>query len=274
MPTAVVTGASSGIGRACARALRGRGFEVWAGVRDDGDAASVETEGLVPLRLDVTDDEQVRDAARRVGEETGGRLAVLVNNAGIAVPGPLEGLDLDDLRRQFDVNVFGVHRVTRAFLPSLVPAHGRIVMMGSLSGRVGMPFLGAYAASKHALRGYTDALRRELAPFRVHVALVEPAAVDTAIWSKAAPDESTMAGWPRRYRRQAQALAERIADGAGERLSPAAVARHVVHAATADSPRARYAMPLRSRVLSRVFPMLPERITDSLVQRELDAMID
>jgi NAD(P)-dependent dehydrogenase (short-subunit alcohol dehydrogenase family) len=176
-PTAIVTGASSGIGQACAVRLARAGWRVLAGVRREGDAP----EGTEELLLDVTDAEQIRDAAERVDELNG-----LVNNAGIALGSPLELVPVDQLRHQLEVNLVGQVAVTQALLPALRRAKGRIVFMGSIAGRSALPFLAPYAASKHALEAVADSLRLELKPFGIPVSIVEPGSIRTAIWGRSA----------------------------------------------------------------------------------------
>ena len=184
----VITGASSGIGRAAALPLDRQGVIVHAGVRKEEDAASLEAEAsdrLVPVFIDVTDQDSISTAKAEVAAASGDRgLHGLVNNAGISVPGPLEFLPLEDLRKQLEVNVIGQIAVTQAFLPQLRRARGRIVNVGSIGGRTVTPFLGAYNASKFALEALTDALRMELRPWNLSVSIIEPGAVDTAIWEK------------------------------------------------------------------------------------------
>jgi NAD(P)-dependent dehydrogenase (short-subunit alcohol dehydrogenase family) len=189
----VVTGASSGIGEACALDLAQRGYLVYAGVRGDADARRVAAHhaNLRSVRLDVTDPDAIATAVQTV---SGGGVPLLgiVNNAGIAVAGPLEFLPLEDLRRQFEVNFFGALAVTQAFLPLLrARERGRVVFVGSISGRLTPPLLGPYSASKHALRAASNALRLELAPAGIRVSLIEPGSVKTPIWAKgrAASDE-------------------------------------------------------------------------------------
>ena len=187
MRAAVVTGSSTGIGRASALALARDGFRVFAGVRkpEDGEALVAAAEGeLEPLSLDVADGDAIAAAAERVREATGGRLAGLVNNAGVVVPGPVEGVDLDELRRQLEINVVAQVAVTQAFLPQLRAAHGRVVFMSSIGGRMSLPYLSPYNASKHALEAIGDSLRQEVGPFGVDVAIVEPGAVATPFWDK------------------------------------------------------------------------------------------
>ena len=177
MRAALVTGASSGIGAASAVRLVGAGWRVFAGVRRAGDAPP----GTQEVLLDVTNEDQVRAAAERIEELHG-----LVNNAGIALAMPLEFIPLQELRRQFEVNVVGQVAVTQAFLSHLRRTRGRIVFIGSIAGQSALPFLGPYAASKHALEAVTDTLRLELRPFDVDVSLVQPGTIRTPIWTKSA----------------------------------------------------------------------------------------
>jgi len=182
----VVTGASSGIGEASALDLAQRGYLVYAGVRGDDDARRIAAAhaNLRAVRLDVTDPPAIAAAVQTVANG-GVPLLGIVNNAGIAVAGPLEFLPLEDLRRQFEVNFFGALAVTQAFLPLFrARGRGRIVFVGSISGRLTPPLLGPYSASKHALRAASNALRLELAPAGIRVALIEPGSVKTPIWAK------------------------------------------------------------------------------------------
>ncbi len=186
--TAVVTGASSGIGEATARHLDSLGFTVFAGVRKPADAERVDAAGserLRALELDVTDADSVAAAAEKVREATAGTgLAALVNNAGIAVTAPLEFVPIDELRNQLEVNVIGQVAVTQALLPGLRAARGRIVNVSSIGGRIGLPLAGPYAASKFALEAISDSLRRELRHLGVKVVVIEPGGVKTPIWDK------------------------------------------------------------------------------------------
>src|SRR3990167_7866879 len=185
----VITGASTGIGAACAIELHRRGFRVFAGVRKAADGLRLQEQAsrwLAPLMIDVNDEASIAEAAKTVaGSLDGGRLVGLVNNAGIMVGGPLETLPPGELRRQLDVNVVGQLAVTQAMLPLLRECRGRIVNVGSFSGRVAVPYSGAYAASKHALEAMTDALRIELRRWGIAVSIIEPGSVKTPIWDKA-----------------------------------------------------------------------------------------
>src|SRR2546429_6668900 len=181
----LISGASTGIGRACAEHLDGLGFAIFAGVRNQSDADSLRGAGsgrTQPVMLDVTEPESIASALRIVDEAATAGLSGLVNNAGISVGGPLEFVEIDEWRRGLEVNFIGQVAVTQAALPALRKARGRIVNMTSIGGRLASPFLGPYNASKYALEAVTDSLRLELRQFGVAVAAIEPGAVATPIW--------------------------------------------------------------------------------------------
>jgi NAD(P)-dependent dehydrogenase (short-subunit alcohol dehydrogenase family) len=264
----VVTGASSGIGRACALRLAAAGWAVFGGVRTPEDAESLRAEGIEPLQLDVTDAAEIAAAAEIVGPELYG----LVDNAGIAIAAPLELVPIDELRHQLEVNVVGQVAVTQAFLPALRRARGRIVLMGSIGGRSALPFLGPYAASKHALEALADALRVELRPWGVAVSIVEPASIRTAIWTKGAARADELSdGFPREA---AELYAARIARfrqvalSRGPGADPDDVAKAVEHALTARRPKARYLVG-RDAHLRAWVERLPTRARDRLLARLL-----
>jgi NAD(P)-dependent dehydrogenase (short-subunit alcohol dehydrogenase family) len=273
----VVTGASTGIGAACARLLDEQGYRVYAGVRRDKDGTALRrgaSERLMPLKLDVTDADSLRAAAERVESEVGEEgLAGLVNNAGIAVMGPLEVLPLDDVRRQLEVNVVGVVATTQAFLPALRRAKGRIVNVGSLSGTMAAPFLGAYSASKFALEALTDAFRMELSPWGIGVSIVEPANTATPIWDKPDAVGKVLKGLPKAkralYERQVENMAEAMQRMAKEGGAPERVAGVVVDALASASPKARYFVGTDERMATSVMKMLPDWVQDSLILRVL-----
>jgi NAD(P)-dependent dehydrogenase (short-subunit alcohol dehydrogenase family) len=271
----VVTGASSGIGEATALHLNTLGFDVFAGVRKDEDAERLKVAGLTPLKLDVTDPDSIEAAASELRGPSGGRLAGLVNNAGIAVSGPLEFVPIDELRHQLEVNFVGQVAVTQAFLPLVRAARGRIVNVSSIGGRVALPLLGPYAASKFALEGVSDSLRRELRPLGVHVALVEPGGIKTPIWDKGnARAQEMMGGMPPEAEqlygdlfRSVRQQARRIAAETG--LPPRVVAEAIGHALTARRPKTRYVMGRDARARAIAARFLPDRVFDGLVARTL-----
>lgn len=265
----LVTGASTGIGRAIARAVTAAGFLCLGTVRSRADAEELEDEGIVPVILDVTDRDSVEHARRAAEEELDGLpLFGLVNNAGVAPAGPLERQPPEEFRRALEVNLLGAAAVTRALLPLLREARGRIVNISSVSALVPLPFLGAYAASKAGLEALSDSLRRELAPVGVDVSVVEPGTVRTPIWDKAAgSDPGPYRGSPyeeRFLRLRDDALAE-AADG----RPPEDVARVVVELLTSERPEPRVLLASPS-LPYRILPHLPDRWVDWFVSRQLE----
>ena len=214
---------------------------------------------------------QVAALAARVG---GAPLAGLVNNAGIAVAGPLEGIALDDVRRQYEVNVFGLLAVTQALLQSIRAGHGRIVNIGSIGGRINTPFVGPYSSSKAAVRSLSAALRRELRPWDIRVALVEPGALDTPIWRKGEEGATeTIAALPAHvrtlYARPLEALLDATRTIAAGASSPDDAARAVEHALTAERPKTVYTVGRRAQVQGALHSLLPARAFDALVARAM-----
>ncbi len=278
MPTVVITGASTGIGRACALHLDREGWQVFAGVRSPAAADALRAAGserLIPLSLDVTDPDAIAAMVEAVAREVGeAGLQGLVNNAGIAVGGVLEFMDLDAVRQMMEVNVVGALAVTQPLIPLLRRARGRIVMMSSIAGRSATPLVGAYAASKHALEALTDALRIELHPWGIQVSAVEPGNVTTPIWEKAlAQAEEQLSRTPAPIRRLYGPLLElglrKIRRAAGGRgTPPEAVARVVHHALTAARPRTRYLVG-RDAVIQYWVERLPDRLRDRIVLSQL-----
>jgi len=269
--TVVITGASTGIGHAAAQRLAREGFRVFAGVRKPQDAERLRAEGLEPLEVDVTDPAAIAAAARRVGEDTES-LAGLVNNAGVAVASPFETLDLDDLRRQLEVNFVGHVAVTQAFLPRLRRAQGRIVNVGSIGGRMALPFNGPYHASKFAMEAFSDSLRQELRPWGIHVAIVEPGAIDTPIWERGSQEAKRLAeGMSAEGRELYGAQLSRVDEVVGEMtrgaIPPEKVADVIVHALTARRPRARYVVGRDARMQLVLKALLPTRVLDAAVAR-------
>jgi NAD(P)-dependent dehydrogenase (short-subunit alcohol dehydrogenase family) len=271
VPTVLLSGASSGIGLACAERLSRAGWRVLAGARrPEHLEALAALPGVEPLELDVTDEAAVARAAAAAGE----RLDALVNNAGIAVTGPVEGLPLSAWREQLEVNVIGQVAVTRAALPAVLRARGRIVNMSSIGGRMALPLFGPYAASKYALEAMNDALRRELRAHGVEVVAIEPGAIATPIWGKGlTAADGHLDGMDEEQRRRYGGLiaavrrqAERAqVDG----LEPGEVARVVETALTARRPRTRYVIGREARVQAVIGRVLPDRAVDALVGRVL-----
>jgi len=272
----VVTGASSGIGEACARRLAGLGFEVFAGVRkpEDGERLAREMPGVRALGVDVTDAASIAAAEATVRDATGGRLAGLVNNAGVAVPAPVEHQPIDDFRRQIEVNLIGQVAVTQAFIPLLRAGRGRIVNMSSIGGKVAVPLLGAYAASKFGLEGFSDTLRRELRPWGIEVAVIEPGTIATPIWDKGlASGDELIATMPDAAQRDYGDLIATVRTaserGARTGLAPDAVAKDVAHALTAKRPKTRYLVGREAKSRALVARLLGDRFVDRAVARAM-----
>ena len=272
----LVTGASSGIGEATARELVAHGFDVVAGVRRDEDAERLRASvgGLEPVELDITDADAVAAVAERLAARDRGRLAGLVNNAGVVVSGPLEFLEADELRRQFEVNVFGHMTVIRALLPLLRTARGRVVNVGSIGGRLGFPFIAPYHASKAALDSLTTSLRREVRPWGIRVALIEPGTIATPIWEKGLRyvDELERRMPPEGielYGRALQASTEITERMTGAAAPPALVGRAALHALTARRPRRRYLVGRDARALAAMTRVLPAKAMDAAVSRQM-----
>lgn len=272
----VITGASSGIGAACALALDTLGYRVFAGVRHPADGERLQRQAgprLMPIRLDVTDSASIAAASHTVSAMVGDRgLAGLVNNAGIGVAGPVELLPLADWRRQFEVNVFGLIAVTQTFLPLIRKGRGRIVNMGSIAGRAAMPFMAPYAASKHALEAITDALRLELQPGGIRVALITPGAIATPIWRKTRQEADTWdATWSQELKDMYKEGFTRIKDAAtaaGEQAQPAGVvAAAVAHALQSRWPKTRYLVGSDAAIRSWLALLLPDRLNDWIITR-------
>ncbi|HJQ43414.1 MAG TPA: SDR family oxidoreductase [Jatrophihabitantaceae bacterium] len=271
MPNVLVTGAGRGIGKTTTLRLAAAGWDVYAGVRNeaDGDALLAEAgERVHTLRLDVTSEDDLKMLGGRLPPE----LHAVVNNAGIAVGGPIEALRAEALREQLEVNVVGQVAVTQAVLPRLRASRGRIVLVSSISGRISNPNLGAYAASKFALEAIADALRIELHPWRIAVSLIEPGQIDTDIWRNAGDVlEETVAGMRPEHRelyakhidgmRKAIPLAQRMA------ASPDGVAKAIEHALTARRPKARYVIGATTKLQIALAGVTPTPMMDASLRK-------
>jgi NAD(P)-dependent dehydrogenase (short-subunit alcohol dehydrogenase family) len=269
----LISGASTGIGRACAVHMAASGCSVWAGVRTEKSAdeiKSMNVRGLQPLFLDVTDEASIAAAVSMVKKKAG-MLHGLVNNAGIAVGGPIEGLATEDWRRQFDTNFFGLIELTRLCLPMLRESKGRIVNMSSLSGRIASPYLAPYAASKFALEAYSDSLRREVGKFGVQVCVVEPGPIDTPIWRKSINDglkrnlkmpEDVKEVYGRSLEKFFKGLEKTVIAAAPVSL----VVKAVDHALRARQPRTRYPVGRGIGLLTSVSNVMPDRLMDKLLR--------
>lgn len=273
MPRVLITGASTGIGQASTLRLARSGWTVLAGVRRSEDGERLAGEGpagrIEPLQLDVTDAAQVAAAAAGVGS---GGLDALVNNAGMGVGGPLEVLSDEEWRRQFDVNFFGQIAVTRALLPALRRARGRIVFISSIGGRVAMGFNGPYAASKHAIEAVGDALRVELHSSGIQVALVEPGSVATPIWDKSRgiAEQLTIPPELQQQYREVVVKMDKVLEETGQRgIPPEAVAESIEKALTATRMPARVLVGKDAKMMLAAKRVLPDRVFDRIVRSRL-----
>jgi NAD(P)-dependent dehydrogenase (short-subunit alcohol dehydrogenase family) len=276
----LISGASTGIGRATAVRLAGAGWDVFAGVRkaEDGEAVRGESpDRIQPVILDVTDAATIEAAAATVREAVGDRgLAGLVNNAGITVQGPLEFLRIEDLRRQLEVNVVGQVAVTQAVMPDIRKATGRIVNMSSVGGRVAHPFLGPYNASKFAIEAITDSMRKELRPWGIHVIVVEPGSMATEIWDKGArgvqEQRDRLGERGREFYGEVLEKFREVAVKTGERGKPPdAVAKVVEKALTAKRPRTRYLVGPDAMAQVALSTVLPDRAFDAVEAKYLES---
>jgi NAD(P)-dependent dehydrogenase (short-subunit alcohol dehydrogenase family) len=277
MRSVLVTGASTGIGRATALRLDADGWRVLAGVREPADGESLRaaaSERLLPVTLDVTEPEQIAAAAELVGREAPNGLDGLVNNAGVAIPGPLETIPLEDFRRQIEVNLTAYVAVAQAMLPSIRQAEGRLVFLSSIGGRVAFPFGGPYHASKFATEAIGDVFRQELRPWGIKVALVEPGSIDTPIWDRGQrKSEEIAAKSPRTnllYGAAIEKFRKVIEDTAERGIPPEKVANAISHALESNRPKSRYLVGLDAKVQARLKPLIPTAVFDRIVARQLN----
>lgn len=277
MKTVLITGVSSGIGYDAARFLVEKGFRVFGSVRKEADATRLQTElghNFTPLIFDVTDGPAIKTAVETVTEQVRGQgLVGLVNNAGIATPGPLQYLPLDDLRQQLEVNVVGVTAVTQAFLPLLGASFdrtfppGRIVNISSVSGKISYPFMGAYAASKHALEALSDAWRRELMLFGIDIILIEPGTVQTPIIYKFKTQLSRFEH--SEYGSLFKTVAARATERESDNIPVTKISRIIHQALTHPRPKSRYPVPRRWLTGWFLPRTLPDRWMDWLTAKQL-----
>jgi NAD(P)-dependent dehydrogenase (short-subunit alcohol dehydrogenase family) len=271
----LVTGASTGIGRATALRLDASGWRVFGGVRREKDAEALRVAGserLTPLILDVTDADQIAAAADRIAGELGDSgLDGLVNNAGVSLPSPLETMPIDDFRRQIEVNLTGQVAVTQALLPSIRVARGRIVFISSIGGRIAFPFTGAYHAAKFGIEAVGDVFRRELGRTGISVSIIEPGSIATEIWDRGGQAADEIGGRsPRREALYGDSIAryrkvvERVA---GRGISPDEAASVVERALDARHPRTRYLVGTDAKLQARVKYLIPTRLFDRILAR-------
>ena len=263
----LVTGAASGIGRAAALLLAERGFGVYA-----TDMSQKELDDLprmtqiIPVRMDITDDADVGKTFEFI-DAKGTGLFALINNAGIFSPGPLMELSIERLMQQYNVNVFGTHRVTKSFFPLLLKAKGRIVNVSSVAGFVATPFSGPYASSKHAIEGWSDALRRELMPFGVKVIVIEPALINTPMWDRDIEGRIEQYCGSMFYEANRKKLEHEAAEAKAHGVQPEVVAEAIYQALTLPNPKPRY-LVTNHPVQHRLARFLPDALLDRLLAKE------
>ncbi len=270
----VITGSSTGIGLATARLLADQGYIVHAGIRKTTDAQALQHERIHTFIVDVSQRDSMAAAIQLLNEKLQAVQVVhLINNAGVAVPGPMEALKDEQLRQQFDVNFFGLLEWTRLCLPHIRRTEGRIVNISSVSGLVSSPFLGAYCASKHALEAATDALRMELLPMNVKVILIEPGPIATPIWQKGlgqadAHLESMHKVGTEVYSSAIQRFEKKISFAEKQAIPVERVANAVAKVLTQTSPPVRQIVASIPVILqTRLFQVLPGKWADKLVQK-------
>lgn len=266
----LVTGASSGIGEATAVLLAQKGFRVFAGARRVEKLKALEGLGggrITAIPLDVADRQSVADAVREASSASA-PLYGLINNAGVSVTGPLEQVPVEDWRRQFETNVFGVIAMTQAVLPQMRETGvGRIVMIGSVAGRIASPFMSAYAASKHALEGLSDSLRREVNKHGVFVSLIRPGFINTPFGEPEQEGFARYAAQGAPYAKELAAFKAWHAKGHPNGAPPSAVADAVLDALTAARPRSRYVVPGKMFGALALRNLAPTALTDRIFER-------
>jgi NAD(P)-dependent dehydrogenase (short-subunit alcohol dehydrogenase family) len=279
----LVTGASTGIGRATALLLDANGYRVFAGVRKEADARELAKAGsdrLTPITLDVTDADQIESAKAEVVEALGEQeLVGLVNNAGVGGGGPIEFMPLDELRDTLEVNLIGQVGVTQAFIPLIRRAKGTIVFIASIGGRVASPFMSPYNTSKFAIEALGESLRHELRPWQIDVAVVEPGSIDTQIWSKGNEQVRERLGElpedaRRLYGRQLTRFSEVLNETASRGIPPEKVAEVVHKAIASENPKHRYLVGTDARIGARLKGTLPDRTFSKLAARQMKMPTD
>jgi NAD(P)-dependent dehydrogenase (short-subunit alcohol dehydrogenase family) len=279
----VVTGASTGIGRATALFLDKNGYRVFAGVRKEADAKSLAEEGsdnLTPVTIDVTEENSVKSAKDEVERALGtDGLVGLVNNAGVGDGGPVETMDLDVLRNVLEVNLVGQVAVTQAFLPLIRKVPGTIVFIASIGGRIASPFMSPYNTSKFAIEALGESLRQELAPWAIDVVVVEPGSIDTPIWKKGAEtiDDQFAKLSPtakRLYSKQLKRMDEVLTETASRGISPEKVAKVIHEGIRSEKPKHRYLVGKDAKIAARLKGNLPDRTFTKLIGRQVKMPTD
>ncbi|MEK4849021.1 SDR family NAD(P)-dependent oxidoreductase [Paenibacillus sp. FSL H7-0756] len=271
----VVTGTSSGIGRATAERLAAEGFHVLAGVRRQEDADTIKRTNIEPVIVDVTNTGTLKALAERVEKDPLGRpLRAVVNNAGIAVNAPLEMVPLDEFRRQIEVSVIGQVAVIQALTPALLNSGGRVVNIGSLGGKVSMPGFGIYSAAKYAMEAINDSLRREMSSFGLKVIMITPGGVSTGLSEQGITTAERLAklmtpDQHRRHDRLFDAVKAQAEAWAKDGIRPEKVAAVVSQAIHVSKPRTRYTVGRDSALLTRLVRILPDKLLDRMLRSQM-----
>ena len=272
--TLLITGCSSGIGYACAKAMQARGWRVFAACRKAEDCARLKDDGFESPQIDYTDEATIRTGLDEVLEATGGRLDALFNNGAHGLPGAVEDLPTDGLRAIFEANLFGWHELTRGVIPVMrAQGHGRIVQNSSVLGFVPLRWRGAYVATKHALEGLTDCLRLEMVDTEIEVILIEPGPVTSMIRAKSIPHFERWIDWeasPRAEQYRGSLLKRLYTETDGKdafELPPEAVAKKLTHALEAPRPRPRYYVTVPTHLMGAFRRLLPTRALDALIRK-------
>ncbi|MCM3203403.1 SDR family NAD(P)-dependent oxidoreductase [Paenibacillus illinoisensis] len=271
----VVTGTSSGIGRATAEQLAAEGFHVLAGVRRQEDADKIKQNNIEPVILDITASDTLRTLAERVEQDPlGRRLRAVVNNAGIAVNAPLEMVPLDEFRRQIEVSVIGQVAVIQALTPALLKSGGRVVNIGSVGGKISMPGFGIYSAAKYAMEAINDSFRREMSSFGLKVIMITPGGVSTSLSEKGVTTADRLSklmtpDQHRRHDRLFDAVKAQAESWATSGIPPKKVAEVVSRAIHASNPRTRYTAGRDSALLTRLVRILPDKLLDRMLRSQM-----
>jgi short-subunit dehydrogenase len=263
----LITGASSGIGRACTEYLALNGFKIYAGARKNEDIEVLNRiKNVIGLKIDVTDEESIKYAFDFVKNENSGLFAI-INNAGIVSAGPLMDINTNDLINQFNVNLIGIHRITTTFFPLILESKGRIIMISSNSGFFAAPFFGPYSATKFALEGYSDSLRRELLLYDVKVVIIQPGRINTPIWTKGEELLDKFKGSI--FEKEAAFIGRHeIEKGKTDSLNPKEVAKVILKALTIKKPKNRYLI-VPNIFRNKMLKILPSKRIDNMLKKEL-----
>lgn len=276
MNTVIVTGASSGIGYATAKALSKRGCQVFAGVRKDADFERLAKDEVEPVLLDVTQEKSIQAALEAVSaRRKKGNIVSLVNNAGLAIGGPVEAVSIEKWKEQFEVNVFGLVRATQTFLPWIRESKGRVVNISSVSGLAAIPYLGPYAASKFAVEAISDSLRREIQRFGCKVIVIEPGPIQTPIWEKGlgkkeAISEAIPASLKAVYGDSLESFYQMVKKSAESAVSTEKVTQVIEKAIFQKTPKTRYVVgDLSVSLQTKLLPFLPDRWMDKMISSQI-----